>query len=86
MSFTIILKHVPSGEEREIHEDGLWDDIADYMWTEGNYSCDCNRALFFYNCGPESDDRACGDSEFMLPRVVLADGTVLEVEESNTPQ
>lgn len=28
---------------------GTWDlnyESLRYMWTEGNYSCDCNRALF----------------------------------------
>jgi len=33
-------------------EDG---DLHDYMWGEGNYSCDCNRALLFlgenWECG-----------------------------------
>ena len=22
------------------------DDLGEFMWTEGNYACDCNRALF----------------------------------------
>lgn len=36
-----------------------------YAWAEGNYSCDCNRALFFAQAGGEAedDDRPCGDYE-----------------------
>ena len=22
------------------------EDLGEFMWTDGNYSCDCNRALF----------------------------------------
>jgi len=30
---------------------------AKYMWTEGNYSCDCNRAMFL----DIDDDMPCGE-------------------------
>lgn len=38
---------------------------AEYMWREGNYSCDCNKRLFIARAEqqPEpEDDLECGDS------------------------
>jgi hypothetical protein len=42
----------PQGSGSCWTEDGLLDD---FMWTDGNYSCDCNRSRFFglgeFPCG-----------------------------------
>ncbi len=35
-----------------------------YMWEDGNYSCNCNRALFFLGAG--LDSVACGDGRFEI--------------------
>ena len=32
---------------------------AIYMWSEGNYSCDCNRGLFL-----NGNDYDCGEKDF----------------------
>jgi hypothetical protein len=33
-----------------------------YIWREGNYACDCNRALFIQRqCDPEFPDMECGN-------------------------
>ena len=35
----------------------------EYMWTEGNYSCDCNRELFIKRQqGEDAPDRECGET------------------------
>lgn len=34
-----------SGEEREIVEADIDYGLCDFMWTEGNMACDCNRRL-----------------------------------------
>ena len=61
----------PTTNEIIIYEDGFeWDDMLDengigftapawvtYMYTEGNYSCDCNRSMFM-----DIDDLPCGDT------------------------
>lgn len=58
-------------------EDGL----LIYMWTEGNYSCDCNRALFFARAADEDDlDVPCGEKMFSLDGL-LVDGEVITFEE-----
>lgn len=45
-----------------------WDYWGDFIWEEGNFSCDCNRAAFFAEAegedGPE--DPPCGDNAFSV--------------------
>lgn len=36
--------------------DGIW-----WVWSEGNFSCDCNRAIFFGD-----EDETCGESRFKV--------------------
>ena len=50
----------------------------DYIWAEGNYSCDCNRHLFFQRAAgePDGDDYPCGD-ELYTVRIVAGNGEVL---------
>jgi hypothetical protein len=61
--------------------------FSDFIWTEGNYSCDCNRYLFFqYAIGacPEDvmDDAKCGDGRFRVESIIsAADGTLLYGED-----
>lgn len=38
------------------------DEWVEYMWTEGNMACDCNRAKYFGIIG----DPPCGHSRFEL--------------------
>lgn len=53
----------------EKSEDGLL-----FMWTEGNYSCDCNRSLFFARAAKEEEiDIPCGEGGFRLV-ALRADG------------
>lgn len=39
----------------------------DYLWTDGNLGCDCNRSLFFARAGGEDDpDTFCGDNAYSI--------------------
>lgn len=40
------------------------DDASAYMWTEGNYGCDCNKRLFMARAQgrEEPDPNPCGES------------------------
>ena len=43
----------------------VWQDRGEwnaYMWQDGNYACDCNRALYFI----ESQDPPCGSERFVI--------------------
>ena len=33
-----------------------------FMWTDGNYACDCNRSIFFF--GDIEQSLECGDNRF----------------------
>jgi len=51
--------------EHETHEtmmDGA-EDPGDYIWSDGNYGCDCNRRLFFARAAGEEEDWDSGCSE-----------------------
>jgi hypothetical protein len=39
-----------------------------YLWSDGNYSCDCNRQHFCY--GYDGDDAECGDERFLIVDVI----------------
>lgn len=61
--YLVAIRHNPSGEIRMYRQDMTWDD-DEFMWTEGNYSCDCNRYLFFERAAgnePDWDLAKCGD-------------------------
>lgn len=57
-----------------------------FQYGDGNYSCDCNRYLFFERAGgrglgdddPIHDDRGCGETDYVVERIVRVDtGEVL---------
>jgi len=52
-------------EVRETFKDYDYD-AADFMWTEGNYACDCNRRLFMARAlgaeEPKDPNNPCGNS------------------------
>lgn len=77
ISLTIRLRRVSDGLERDVIErwysfvpEGRGDLVGSitFQWLEGNYSCDCNRALFFARAAgePEPEDRPCTDDQFVV--------------------
>ena len=60
-----------------------WDDAdpdADFVWSEGNYACDCNRRIFFHGGKMDPHLNPCGSTEFSVRlrdeagKVVYQDG------------
>jgi len=50
------------------NEDDLY--LVESMWTDGNYSCDCNRAAFIAQLRGEDDpDAPCGNTIMLLSLV-----------------
>lgn len=48
-------------------EDWEYDPV--FIWTDGNYSCDCNRHIFFYKDGLKTNDYEdveCGDKLYKV--------------------
>jgi hypothetical protein len=58
-------------------EDG---NINTFIWSDGNYSCDCNRELFFCraNNDLEPDKPKCSDSRYSVK--IVSNGEVLYSE------
>lgn len=72
---------------RECH----WNDASYFLWTQGNYSCDCNRELSFIRAGgPGSDDdphhnnldTECGHDRYSILYAELEDGTHIEFDDT----
>lgn len=53
-----------------------------YIWTEGNYSCDCNRALLHarWRGETEPEDLPCGEGRYELVDVPWQTLRALEVK------
>jgi hypothetical protein len=82
MTYRVAIRNNTTGETR-IHVDSFdWDDAADYLWTEGNFCCDCNRALLFARAGGDPDPkcRQCGHDAFSALYVELPSGERIELE------
>lgn len=69
MKVTIKIKHIPTGEIRDYHDEfiDIHEPITDpvFMWEYGNYSCDCNRNIFFHNF-KDDEDIDCSDEIYKV--------------------
>lgn len=64
---------------KEFYPDSPLSSMVHHMWGEGNFSCDCNRELFFIRAldledEDDPDDPKCGKTRF----------SVLEIKDTNT--
>ena len=78
--------------ERRVYESEEYisdpkDGWSDFMWAEGNYACDSNRALFWLRAGNEDESKEwdsphrCETSEYIVEKIVRkATGQVLYEE------
>jgi hypothetical protein len=78
---TITIVDKASGKSVTYKEPQYYD--SPYMWEEGNYSCDCNRKLFFIRekegREPTKEETPCnsGKNRFLVKVVYRADGCVV---------
>lgn len=71
---SVTFTFVPDGDDY----DDPWHVL--FMWTEGNFGCDCNKSLFIQRqCDDDFPDRDCGD-DIALVSLVAEDGTTLYPE------
>ena len=92
--YFVTMKDVTTGEVVVCKMDWTWEEGSEFLWSEGNWSCDCNRLYEFReNKGLEripDDDRSpyCKCSHvFQILGIRLADGTlVYEEEEAPKPR
>jgi hypothetical protein len=53
-----------------------------WLWTDGNFCCDCNRYLFFQRAANKDeidDDCRCGDSAYSVLGIELPCGRCIPV-------
>ncbi len=78
------IRRTETGEVR-IYRDNLYTTVdydGIFIWAEGNWSCDCNRAIFFAEAGGEQNkSNQCGEYGYIVDRIVrVADGELLYTE------
>ena len=69
-----MVMQLPDGREVPFDYDfgyGYDADSAEYMFMDGNYSCDCNKSLFLHSIHPEIPEMDCGD-EIILKNFTVA--------------
>jgi hypothetical protein len=67
-TIAVHLRDTVSGDTR-IWETVVSDDgaFSDFIWSEGNFSCDCNRCLFLWNWD-DAKDLPCNTED---PRIIV---------------
>jgi len=82
------IRNNETGETRYFMEDEDTYESEDsiyFAWVDGNYSCDCNRAIAFARAGGDEygnliDTPQCGHGKYTVPRIWLMNGTVINVD------
>lgn len=72
---TVVLRY--QGNDYTIHKP-MWGD-DEFIWTDGNYSCDCNRLAFIAEEHPDAvpdewnwEDAKCGDTIELVSLAITA--------------
>jgi len=81
--YRVLIRDNETAEERWVESLESWDDAGKFMWTEGNYGCDCNRHLFFDRAAgrePEADELICGETRYTAVCAELTDGTQIQLD------
>jgi hypothetical protein len=89
LPFVVFIKNNETGEIREHHDELIIDEETKepslFIWEEGNYSCDCNRELFFLRAKHESEESVlnqnrCTDGRFSVKIKEAQTGRILYSE------
>lgn len=80
--YIVKMLHAPSRAIKDIEIDSEWDESSDYLWGEGNYSCDHNRILFFHNWEKEAEDEGvdCSTRHYVILSIMSGGQQVYESE------
>jgi hypothetical protein len=90
MIYTATILDTATGERR-VTKPQEWPDEEGALywhWTDGNFGCDCNRALEFARAGGATEEQAwafekesgaCGGKRFRVPHLTV-DGKQLDVD------
>jgi hypothetical protein len=75
--YRMLIRDNQTGEARWLTDDAPWSEDLEYLWSEGNWGCDCTRAQLFAYAGGEAPDpaRTCGGTRYTVVAAALPDGT-----------
>lgn len=90
MIYAVRIRDTVTGVELQCDMPGDYDEGAEYAWSEGNYSCDCNRALFFMRAeGGLSESEMpftpCGEGRYEATIIVPVNLDTIEITVGFTP-
>jgi hypothetical protein len=84
MPYTVRLRNNATREVRDIAMTDDWCDGFRFLWSDGNFGCDCNRGLFFAEAAgePEPDpDVHCGSELFTAIEAALPSGERIPLDD-----
>jgi hypothetical protein len=65
-----LIRNNKSQEIVEFPCDGIWDEKnfqpSLFIWQDGNFSCDCNRAIFWNEVSEKKKSENCGHKRFSV--------------------
>ena len=69
--YDIHMINTETKESRIYHDDYKREKKDDfYIWAEGNFSCDCNRSIFFYDY-EEDKEMDCSKGRIVIEKIVI---------------
>jgi len=77
MNYTVTIRDNTTGETRVCPMECEWHEHSVFWWTEGNFSCDCNRRIVFDG---DVDAAECGHTRFSALYAELEDGSKIELD------
>ena len=83
MKYTINLRNTLTGETTAYQDDYEWkkEKSMIFQYTEGNYSCDCNRSLFMYNWDEDKELECSMDTNVVvIDKITREDGSEVVIE------
>lgn len=84
--YRVLLQNNETQERRWYTVDQDWDDGCLFAWTEGNWSCDCNRACFFIEASDDPKEWnngwsfPCGDMLYTALYAELPNGEQIKLD------
>ena len=77
VTYQVSLVDTKTGERRLVDGGEPWSDMLEYMWTDGNFACDCHRHDVFYG----DENGACGSSRFLAEYALLPGGERVSLDD-----
>ena len=70
---TVKITNTVTGESRIYLDEWFDGDTQVWAWSDGNYSCDCNREISFCEShGEETETEECGSERFRVDSIFAA--------------